>query len=154
MEEYYVYDGDGEEENLPAIRSLNLDDDAKEAYDFSRNKFKELIEKQDEAIELMLEVARGSEHPRAFEVLSNMIKQNAEMTEAVLGIQKKKLEIIKAYEDDPSGVPAAIEGVKSLTQNNIFVGSTSDLQKMLQKQHIEAIKVINDNSISTKKEES
>ena len=48
--------------------------DVKDDYDFARAKYYSLSEKGDEAIELMLELARDSEHPRAFEVLSNMMK--------------------------------------------------------------------------------
>ena len=45
-------------------------------YDYARSKYYNLAEKGDEAIDLMLDLARESEHPRAFEVLSNMLKQN------------------------------------------------------------------------------
>ena len=67
--------------------------DVKDDYDFARAKYYSLAEKGDEAIELMLELARDSEHPRAFEVLSNMMKQNAEVADRLMELQKKKVAI-------------------------------------------------------------
>ena len=67
--------------------------DVKDDYDYARSKYYNLAEKGDEAIELMLELARDSEHPRAFEVLSNMMKQNAEIADRLMELQKKKKEV-------------------------------------------------------------
>ena len=80
----------------------------------------------EEAIELMMELARESEHPRAFEVLSNMMKQNAEIADRLMDLQKKKKEV-KTPANNQQALP------NSMTQNNVFVGSTTDLQKMLAK---------------------
>jgi hypothetical protein len=100
--------------------------DIQDDYEFARSKYRELVEKGDEAIELMLDLARESEHPRAFEVLSTMLKQNAEIADRLMELQKKKKDVTKAESLVP-GIP----GPQSLTQNNVFVGSTSDLQRML-----------------------
>ena len=97
----------------------DVDDD----YDFARKRYYDLAEKGEEALDLMMELARDSEHPRAFEVLSNMMKQNAEITDRLMELQKSK----KVIED--SGTNALPPG--GITQNNVFVGSTSELQKML-----------------------
>jgi len=94
-----------------------IDDD----YEYARAKYYNLAEKGDEAIDLMMELARESEHPRAFEVLSNMMKQNAEITDRLMDLQKKKKEI----KLDPN------KRLPNLTQNNVYVGSTTDLQRML-----------------------
>lgn len=96
----------------------DVDDD----YDFARSQYYNLSEKGQEAIELMMEVARDSEHPRAFEVLAGMLKQNAELADKLMDLQKKKKDIHKA--DTPS-LDAPV------TNNNLFVGSTVELQKML-----------------------
>jgi hypothetical protein len=98
--------------------SKDLDDD----YDFARSQYYNLAEKGQEAIDLMLDVARESEHPRAFEVLANMLKQNAEITEKLIDLQKK----VKDVKADPKQMLSA-----PTTQNNLFVGSTADLQRML-----------------------
>jgi len=94
-------------------------------YDFARAKYYNLAEKGDEAIDLMLDLARESEHPRAFEVLSNMLKQNAEVADRLMELQKKKKEVrLIDQKQIPNG---------SMTQNNVYVGSTTDLQRMLHK---------------------
>ena len=100
--------------------------DIKDDYEFARSKYYELVQKGDEAIDLMLDLARESEHPRAFEVLSTMIKQNAEIADRLMDLQKKKKEVKKV---DQSGVQGLIP--HQLTQNNVYVGSTTDLQRML-----------------------
>jgi len=91
-------------------------------YDYARARYYNLTEKGDEAIDLMLDLARESEHPRAFEVLSNMLKQNAEIADRLMELQKKKKEV--RLTDNPQ-LP------NSMTQNNVYVGSTTELQRML-----------------------
>jgi DNA-binding MarR family transcriptional regulator len=91
-------------------------------YDYARARYYSLTEKGDEAIDLMLDLARESEHPRAFEVLSTMLKQNAEIADRLMELQKKKKEV--RLTDNPQ-LP------NSMTQNNVYVGSTTDLQRML-----------------------
>jgi len=93
-------------------------------YDYARSKYYNLAEKGDEAIDLMLDLARESEHPRAFEVLSNMLKQNAEVADRLMELQKKKKELRLI---DQKQLP----GNGNMTQNNVYVGSTTDLQRML-----------------------
>ena len=92
-------------------------------YERVRRDLFDLAGQGDEAIELMLELARESEHPRAFEVLGQLIKQNAEIGEKILKLHKTKKEVDK--EDD---TPGALAGP---TNNNVFIGSTAELQKML-----------------------
>lgn len=102
----------------------------KSDYDYSRDTYYDLIEKGRESLELMIEVARESEHPRAFEVLSNMIKGIADVNDKLMDLNKKNKEITQS-KDEP----------KSITNNNVFVGSTTDLQRLLLKDIDE--KVIN-----------
>ena len=90
-------------------------------YQKVRKQFYDLAEQGDEAIELMLDLARESEHPRAFEVLGQLIKNNAEIGEKILKLHKSKKEVDK---DDTLAL-----GDKSNT--NVFIGSTAELQKML-----------------------
>ena len=98
-------------------------------YERVRRDLFDLSEQGDEAIELMLELARESEHPRAFEVLGQLIKNNAEIGEKILKLHKSKKEQDK------------IEDVLGLTQqgptnNNVFIGSTAELQKMLRDEKV------------------
>jgi hypothetical protein len=106
----------------PADNEQDIFDD----YSYARAKYYNLAEKGDEAIDLMLDLARESEHPRAFEILSSMLKQNAEITDRLMDLQKKNKELritdSKANVTDPT----------TMTQNNVYVGSTTELQRMLQ----------------------
>lgn len=112
-------------------------DDIEDDYDFARSQYYNLAEKGQEAIDLMLDLARESEHPRAFEVLSNMLKQNAEIADKLMSLQKQKKEVSKP---DAQALPNG-----SITQNNVYVGSTSDVQRMLADK-MQEMKVIDDDS--------
>ena len=61
-------------------------------YEYSRDTYYDLIEKGRESLDLMIEVARESEHPRAFEVLSNMIKGIADVNDKLMDLNKKQKE--------------------------------------------------------------
>ena len=92
--------------------------------EYSRDKMKELIDQSCEAISNMMALASESEHPRAFEVLSNMIKHTSDMTQDLVKLQKTRKEITQEK-----------GGPNSTTTNNaIFVGSTTELQKILKKE--------------------
>ena len=90
-------------------------------YNYSRQTYYDLIEKGKESLDLMVEVARESEHPRAFEVLSGMIKNVSEVNDKLMDLNKKNKDI-------------SAEDIKKIekTTNNLFVGSTAELQRMLQ----------------------
>ena len=103
---------------------MSNENEIQDDYDFARAKYYNLAKKGDEAIDLMLDLARESEHPRAFEVLSNMIKQNAEVADRLMELQKKTKDV-RNTEDQQKQLP------NSMTQNNVYVGSTTDLQRML-----------------------
>lgn len=98
------------------------DDNVQNDYEKSRDTYYDLIQKGQEALDLMMEVARESEHPRAFEVLSGMIKNVADVNDKVMDLNKKNKDINKSDEPAQTGT----------TNNNVFIGSTADLQRMLQ----------------------
>ena len=100
---------------------MNDKDNIKSDYDYSRETYYELIEKGKDALENMIEVARESEHPRAYEVLSGMIKNVSDVNDRLMDLNKKQKDIDK-------------EEVRQVgsTTNNVFLGSTSDLQRLLQ----------------------
>lgn len=93
-------------------------------YEYSRNTYYDLIEKGRESLELMIEVAKESEHPRAFEVLSGMIKNVSDVNDKLMDLNKKKKDITS--KNSPSNTDNG-----GTTNNNVFIGSTSDLQRML-----------------------
>jgi len=89
-------------------------------YEYQRQNFYNLVEKGTNAVEGILELAKESEHPRAYEVAGNLIKQVAEVTEKLGDLQEK----MRKLKEVPNNAP------KSVT-NALFVGSTAELQKML-----------------------
>ena len=95
----------------------NVDND----YKYSRDTYYELVEKGKQSLELMIEVARESEHPRAFEVLSGMIKNISDVNDRLMDLNKKKKDLDRKEE---------IKNIANTT-NNLFVGSTAELQKLL-----------------------
>ena len=101
-------------------------DNVKTDYEYSRDTYYELINKGKESLDLMVEVARESEHPRAFEVLATMIKNISDVNDRLMDLNKKNKDINKKEEDKPKQIENQ--------QNNIFLGSTTDLQKLLQQQ--------------------
>lgn len=99
-------------------------------YDYSRATYYELIEKGRESLDLMIDVARESEHPRAFEVLSGLIKNISEVNDKLMDLNKKHKDVTKEKDE-----------TKKITNNNVFLGSTSDLQRLLMKNDEKVIEV-------------
>ena len=89
-------------------------------YEYSRDTYYDLIEKGKDALEDMISVARESEHPRAFEVLSGMIKNISDVNDRLMDLNKKKKEL------DQKDTVKQIEN----QQNNFYL-STAELQKMM-----------------------
>jgi len=95
--------------------------DIKDDYEFSRNTYKDLIRTGTSSLDVLAELARESEHPRAFEVLSKSIKDIGDTTEKLMKLQKDKDDLVNKKDEDN----------RKVTNNNVFVGSTTDLQRML-----------------------
>ena len=95
--------------------------DTEKDVEYSREKMKELIDQSCEAINQMMALASESEHPRAFEVLSNMIKDASNMTQDLVKLQKVRKDITQEKES----------ATTKTTNNAVFVGSTTELQKFL-----------------------
>ena len=93
-------------------------------YEFTRETLYDLIEKGREGIEEMIEVARQSEHPRAYEVLAGLIKDTAQTSEKLMDLHRK----IKSL--DQMMLPSPKDDGGNTT-NNLFIGSTTELQRML-----------------------
>ena len=89
-------------------------------FEYQRQNFYQLVERGQDAIDGILELAKESETPRSYEVAGNMIKQVADVTEKLGELQLK----MQKLKEVPSNAP------KNVT-NALFVGSTAELQKML-----------------------
>ena len=100
------------------------EDDIEDDYKYQRENFYNLVERGSDAIEGILELAKEGEHPRAYEVAGNLIKQVAEVTEKLGDLQEK----MRRLKEVPDNAP------KNVT-NALFVGSTAELQKMLKKEN-------------------
>lgn len=96
--------------------------DSEKDYGYTRAQLYNLIDKGQEALNGILDVAQQSESPRAYEVAGQLIKNVADTTDKLLDLQQK---MKKLDEDD-------IKSPKNVTNNNtMFIGSTADLQKIL-----------------------
>ena len=100
-----------------------MSEDKDNDYEYTRETLYDLIEKGREGIEEMIEVARQSEHPRAYEVLATLIKDTAQTSEKLMDLHRKIQSI------DQMMLPAPTQ--ESNTTNNLFIGSTTELQRML-----------------------
>ena len=123
MEEMLNVDVSDTPEGGCTTRKANLKDvteDREKDYEYTRAELYSLIDQGQEAVRGALEVAQESGHPRAYEVATNAMKQVAAMTDKLMDLQKK----VKDLDEEK-------KGPKNVTNNAMFVGSTSELQKML-----------------------
>jgi signal recognition particle subunit SEC65 len=96
--------------------------------DYSRSNYYNLIEKGNEALDGILEVAKESQHPRAYEVAANMIKNLSDVTEKLMILQKQQRDLN----------PQAAEQAQTTNINvdkAVFVGSTADLLKQIKNEY-------------------
>ena len=108
-------------EDPAVIKKLKADKtDIQKDYEYTRGNLYSLIEKGQEAINGILELAQESEMPRAYEVAGQLIKSVSDATDKLMDLQKKLKDI---EEDKPKG-PTNVT-------NALFVGSTAELQKLL-----------------------
>ncbi len=96
-------------------------DDIKKDYDYTRGNLYSIIEKGQEAINGILELAQESDQPRAYEVAGQLIKSVSDATDKLMDLQKKLKDV---------GEDKQVRG-PSTVNNALFVGSTADLAKML-----------------------
>ena len=97
--------------------------DIKKDYEYTRGNLYSLIEKGQEAINGILELAQESEMPRAYEVAGQLIKNVADATDKLMDLQKK----LKDIEEESQKGPTTVN-------NALFVGSTAELAKLLKQQ--------------------
>ena len=117
-----------DEEESPTAKkeSKTVEKDKKDStrdYEYTRGNLYSLIEKGQEALDSIMEVAQEGQQPRAFEVVSQLIKNVADTTDKLVDLQQK-MKNLEA--EDPKG--------PSTVNNALFVGSTAELQKLLKSQ--------------------
>ena len=110
------------EKKIEKIKSQS--EDIKKDYEYTRGNLYSIIEKGQEAIDGILELAQESETPRAYEVAGQLIKNVADATDKLLTLQQK---LKNVNEDKETKGPTTVN-------NALFVGSTAELQKLLKQQ--------------------
>ena len=99
----------------------DVDNDITKDYEYTRGNLYSLIEKGQEAINGILELAQETEMPRAYEVAGQLIKNVSDATDKLLDLQKKMKDL---EQDNKKGGPTTVN-------NALFVGSTAELSKLL-----------------------
>ena len=115
-----ILDIDPIEKDVPMVmnNSSPIDDDA----EFARQNIRHLIEKGNGAMEGILNVAKSSDHPRAYEVAANMLKHLTDMNKDLMEIQKRKKDLQPKETSPTNGINV---------DKAVFVGSTKELVKLL-----------------------
>ena len=127
-------------ENNSSLDVIERHDHQDQDYEYVRNNLQDIIETGSTVLQGIVELAEGSDHPRAYEVVGQIMRQLAETNKDLIELQKD----MKKIKDE--------ESAKKVTQNAIFMGSTADLQKFLRGQgHLskklkDSIKHDNDNN--------
>jgi hypothetical protein len=115
------------ETSIEKIEKISSDvDDIKKDYEYTRGNLYSLIEKGQEAINGILELAQESEMPRAYEVAGQLIKNVGDITDKLMDLQKK----LKDVEEERQ-----VKGPTTVN-NALFIGSTAELSKLLKQQNI------------------
>ena len=110
-----------EKENSIVSVETSEKNDIKKDYEYTRANLYSLIEKGQEAINGIMELAGESDSPRAYEVAGQLIKSVGDVTDKLIDLQKK----LKDVEED------TVKTTNNVTNNAVFVGSTSELSKLL-----------------------
>ena len=110
-------------DNVKPTLKKSETEDVKQDYEISRAQLHNLVMKGQEAVDGILDVARASDHPRAYEVAGQLIKHVADTTDKLIDLQKKMKELDAEEKKGPTTV-----------NNSMFVGSTAELQTLLKQQ--------------------
>ncbi len=118
------------QDSVSSSEIVNVDfenNDLQKDYEYSRGQLYNLIEKGQEAVDGIMDVARNSDHPRAYEVAFQGMKHISDMTDKLIDLQKK----MKSIEDENYNKKGP-----TTVNNTMFVGSTAELQKFLKQSKI------------------
>ena len=111
------------ESGKPSLKKSETED-VKQDYETTRAQLHNLVMKGQEAVDGILDVARASDHPRAYEVAGQLIKNVGDVADKLIDLQKKMKDLDA---EDKKSSPSTVN-------NTMFIGSTAELQKMLKKQ--------------------
>ena len=111
-------------EVVTPVDTTSTKEQLKKDYEYTRGHLYSLVEKGQEAVDGILELAQESDQPRAFEVAGQLIKHVGDVADKLVDLQKKVNEIENPKKDKQVNT----------TNNTMFVGSTADLAKFLKKQ--------------------
>jgi hypothetical protein len=114
----------------PIINTPHEDDDIKADYNLSRRTFRDLINKGNQAMESLTDLAKESESPRAYEVLATMMRTVADTTKDLYDLQKKTKDLMDDGKKEQPNVTV---------EKAVFVGSPTDLLKKIKEQKNENI---------------
>jgi hypothetical protein len=110
------------EDDKPKLKKSETQD-VKQDYETTRAQLHSLVMKGQEAVDGILDVARASDHPRAYEVAGQLIKNVGDVADKLIDLQKKMKDL-----------DAEEKKITQNTTNALFVGSTAELQKLLKQQ--------------------
>lgn len=109
--------------NVEVIEPSSPNEELSNDYSFTRSNLHALLQQGQDALYHALEVAKQSEHPRAFEVVGGLMKNLSDINHQLLSLHQKKQSIEK--DAKTTDLPIAVNN------NSVFIGSTSELSKML-----------------------
>jgi len=116
-------------ETKRAAESIKLSADADEDYNEARAVLKRLLQQTDQALGSLMALAEDCEHPRAYEVLAGLLKTSGDLAAQLIDLQKKRHEL--DVMNNPTKAKVSPVGITSTTNNAIFVGSTTELQRII-----------------------
>ena len=109
--------------STPLVPRTQTEDEDNDDFKYSRENLYHLIERGQDALDGILQVAKETDHPRAYEVAGQLLKTNAENTEKLVNLQTTKKKVTE------------VSGPKNVT-NALFVGSTAELQKLIKGKNV------------------
>ena len=107
----------------PLVPRTQTEDEDNDDFKYSRENLYHLIERGQDALDGILQVAKETDHPRAYEVAGQLLKTNAENAEKLVNLQTTKKKVTE------------VSGPKNVT-NALFVGSTAELQKLIKGKNV------------------
>ena len=107
-------------EKQEVVKSDSMEKDIKNDYDYARENYYNLVENGNVALEDLIELAKQSEHPRAYEVVGQMIKTLGDTTSQITTLHEKQMKLNASKPE-------------KVTNNNLFVGSATDLLDLIKK---------------------
>lgn len=127
---YDLITSDGE---VVVTHSKEIEDNADKDYEATRSNLYGIIDSGQQALSHALEIAKGSEDPKAFEVVGKLMKQLADANDQLLKLSEKRVVIDRLQKEPTSSKPPAqsLPAPGKVVNNAIFVGSTAELSRMI-----------------------